>query len=31
VSGTPVHIYGVPQADGSIKAFVVEYFTGAKP
>jgi hypothetical protein len=28
VAGTPVHIYGEPQADGSIKAFVVEYFTG---
>jgi hypothetical protein len=31
VNGTPVRIYGVPQADGSIKAFVVEYFTGTKP
>jgi len=28
VSGTPVEIYGVPQADGSIKAVVVEYYTG---
>jgi hypothetical protein len=28
VTGTPVNIYGVPQSDGSIKAFVVEYFTG---
>jgi Domain of unknown function (DUF4382) len=29
VSATPVKIYGVPQADGSIKAYVVFYFTGA--
>lgn len=28
VNGTPVHIYSLPQADGSIKAVVVEYFTG---
>jgi Domain of unknown function (DUF4382) len=26
---TPVKVYGVPQADGSIKAYVVVYFTGA--
>jgi hypothetical protein len=25
---TPVKVYGVPQADGSIKAYVVTYFTG---
>lgn len=31
VSGTPVKIYGVPQADGSIKALQVIYFTGTKP
>jgi Domain of unknown function (DUF4382) len=29
VNATPVKIYGVPQADGSIKAYVVFYFTGA--
>ena len=31
VSGTLVKVYGVPQADGSIKAYVVFYFTGTKP
>jgi Domain of unknown function (DUF4382) len=31
VSGTSVKVYGVPQADGSIKAYVVFYFTGTKP
>jgi hypothetical protein len=31
VSGTPVRISGIPQADGSIKAYVVFYFTGTKP
>jgi hypothetical protein len=29
VSGTPVKIFGVPQPDGSIKAYVVFYFTGS--
>ncbi len=29
VSGTPVKVFGVPQSDGSIKAYVVFYFTGA--
>lgn len=29
VSGTPVKVFGVPQTDGSIKAYVVFYFTGA--
>jgi len=28
VTSTPVKVYGVPQADGSIKAYVVTYFTG---
>lgn len=28
VSGTPVKVFGVPQPDGSIKAYVVVYFTG---
>lgn len=31
VIGTPVKVYGVPQPDGSIKAFVVIYFTGTAP
>lgn len=26
--GTPVKVYGIPQANGSIKAYVVVYFTG---
>jgi hypothetical protein len=31
VAGTPVKIYGIPQANGSIKAYVVFYFTGIMP
>jgi hypothetical protein len=31
VSPAPVKVYGVPQADGSIKAYVVFYFTGTAP
>jgi hypothetical protein len=31
VSGTVARVYGVPQGDGSIKAYVVFYFTGTKP
>ena len=31
VSGTPVKVYGVPQSDGTIKAYVVFYFTGTAP
>jgi hypothetical protein len=31
VSSTPVKVYGVPQADGSIKAYAVFYFTGTAP
>jgi hypothetical protein len=31
VSPTPVKVFGVPQAGGSIKAYVVFYFTGTKP
>jgi hypothetical protein len=30
VAGTPVKIFGVPRADGTIKAYVVVYFTGTK-
>ncbi len=29
-SGTPVKVFGIPQADGSIKAYVVFYYTGMK-
>ncbi len=29
--GTPVKVYGIPQANGSIKAYVVIYFTGTLP
>ena len=31
VTGTPVKVFGVPQADGTIKAYVLFYFTGIKP
>ena len=32
VAGTPVKVYGIPQAnDGSIKAYAVLYFTGVAP
>jgi hypothetical protein len=31
IAGTPVKIYGIPQANGSIKAYVVFYFTGIMP
>ena len=31
VNGTPVKVSGVPQADGSIKAYVMFYYTGVKP
>jgi hypothetical protein len=31
VNGTPVKVSGVPQADGSIKAYVLFYYTGVKP
>lgn len=30
-SGTPVKVYGVPQADGTLKAYVLRYYTGDKP
>jgi hypothetical protein len=29
VSGVPVKAYGVPQADGTVKAYVLVYYTGA--
>ena len=28
VMGTPVKVYGIPQADGTIKCYVLTYFTG---
>ena len=31
VAGTPVLVFGVPQGNGSIKAYVVFYYTGTKP
>jgi hypothetical protein len=31
VTGTPVKVFGIPQANGSIKAYVLVYFTGTLP
>jgi hypothetical protein len=31
VSNTPVKVFGIPQADGSIKAYVLFYYTGTRP
>ena len=31
VAGTPVKVYGIPQSNGTIKAYVVIYFTGTAP
>jgi hypothetical protein len=31
VAGAPVKVYGVPQADGTLKAYVLAYFTGILP
>jgi hypothetical protein len=30
-AGEPVAVYGVPQADGSLKAYVLAYYTGEMP
>ena len=30
-AGTPVKVYGVPQPDGTLKAYVLAYFTGTLP
>ena len=30
-TGEPVAVYGVPQADGSLKAYVLAYYTGEMP
>ena len=31
VPGTPVKVFGVPQASGAIKTYVLFYYTGTKP
>jgi Domain of unknown function (DUF4382)/Domain of unknown function (DUF5666) len=31
IAGAPVKAYGVPQADGTLKAYVIAYFTGQAP
>jgi hypothetical protein len=31
LTGTPVKVFGTPQADGSLQAYVVLYFTGTLP
>lgn len=31
VNGTKVKVYGIPQSDGSIKAYVIFYYTGTMP
>ncbi len=31
VAGVPVKVYGIPQADGTLKAYVLTYFTGQAP
>ncbi|HYA63309.1 MAG TPA: hypothetical protein VED66_08890, partial [Candidatus Sulfotelmatobacter sp.] len=28
LANTPVKVYGIPQADGTIKCYVLTYFTG---
>ncbi len=30
-AGTPVKVYGIPQADGTLKGYVIDYFTGMSP
>ena len=30
-NGTPVKVFGVPQADGTLKAYVLTYYTGTLP
>jgi hypothetical protein len=30
-AGAPVKVYGVPQPDGTLKAYVLAYFTGQPP
>ena len=31
VNGTPVKVFGVPQSNGSIKSYMIFYFTGTAP
>ncbi len=31
VAGVPVKVYGIPQTDGTLKAYVLAYFTGMLP
>ena len=31
IAGTPVKVYGIPQANATLKAYVVIYFTGSMP
>jgi hypothetical protein len=31
VVGTPVKVFGIPQADGTLAAYVIIYFTGVAP
>lgn len=31
VTGTPLKVFGIPQANGTIKAYVLVYFTGVMP
>jgi len=31
VAGTPVAVYGIPQADGTIMDYVLIYYTGVAP
>jgi hypothetical protein len=30
-ANAPVKVYGVPQADGTLKAYVLTYYTGTQP
>jgi len=30
-TGEPVKVYGIPQADGTLKAYVIAYYTGSMP
>jgi hypothetical protein len=30
-AGEPVKVYGIPQADGTLKAYVMAYYTGTMP
>jgi len=30
-SGEPLKVYGVPQGDGTLRAYVLTYFTGEMP